>query len=253
MERIFSLIAKFFESIIVSCFLNREEEELYLASKADKDKVEEKNTVAAKEDIKQEEKVAHQKRYLWLLDNGHGETTPGKRSPIFDDGRQLFEYEFNRAVVARIKKRLDEIGVAYVDLVPTDDDVSLGDRVALAAACDDQGLDNKVYVSVHGNAATDDWSSANGIETFCYPGSTTGHRLGDVFQKHLIDQTGWRDRGVKEAKFYVLRKTTMPAILTENGFFSNQQQCEQMLSAEYRDKIAEAHVQAILEIEKDGI
>ncbi|MEC8307021.1 MAG: hypothetical protein VXZ72_04150, partial [Chlamydiota bacterium] len=129
MERIFSLIAKFFESIIVSFFLNREEEELYLASKASKDKVEEKNTTAAKEDIKQEEKVTHQKRYLWLLDNGHGETTPGKRSPIFDDGRQLFEYEFNRAVVARIKKRLDVLGVAYVDLVPTDDDVSLGDRV----------------------------------------------------------------------------------------------------------------------------
>ena len=93
----------------------------------------------------------------------------------------------------------------------------------------------------------------SGVETFCYPGSTTGHRLGDVFQKHLIDQTGWRDRGVKEANFYVLRKTTMPAILTENGFFSNKQQCEQMLSAEYRDKIAEAHVQAILEIEKDSI
>ena len=50
----------------------------------------------------EEKKVTHQKRYLWLLDNGHGETTPGKRSPIFDDGRQLFEYEFNRAVVTRM-------------------------------------------------------------------------------------------------------------------------------------------------------
>ena len=199
-----------------------------------------------------EEKVVHQKKYLWLLDNGHGETTPGKRSPKFDNGTRMFEYEFNRAVVARIKDRLDEIGVAYLDLVPGDNDVSLGDRVALAKSCDDQGLE-KVYISVHGNAATDDWSSASGVETFCYPGSTTGHRLGDVFQKHLIDQTGWRDRGVKEANFYVLRKTTMPAILTENGFFSNKQQCEQMLSAEYRDKIAEAHVQAILEIEKDSI
>ena len=243
MERIFSLIVK---TILQALSSGKKPK---LVPKPEEKASEE----VAPESEPEEEKVAHQKRYLWLLDNGHGETTPGKRSPIFDDGRQLFEYEFNRAVVARIKKRLDEIGVAYVDLVPTDDDVSLGDRVALAAGCDDQGLDNKVYVSVHGNAATDDWSSANGIETFCYPGSTTGHRLGDVFQKHLIDQTGWRDRGVKEAKFYVLRKTTMPAILTENGFFSNQQQCEQMLSAEYRDKIAEAHVQAILEIEKDGI
>ena len=29
----------------------------------------------------EEKKVTHQKRYLWLLDNGHGDSTPGKRSP----------------------------------------------------------------------------------------------------------------------------------------------------------------------------
>ena len=242
MERIFSLIVKTILQALSSG--KKPEPELQPEEKAPEE--------SAPEPEPEEKKVTHQKKYLWLLDNGHGDTTPGKRSPKFDDGTQMFEYEFNRAVVARIKDRLDEIGVAYLDLVPGDNDVSLGDRVALAKSCDDQGLE-KVYISVHGNAATDDWSSASGIETFCYPGSTTGHRLGDVFQKHLIDQTGWRDRGVKESKFYVLRKTTMPAILTENGFFSNKQQCEQMLSAEYRDKIAEAHVQAILEIEKDGI
>ena len=214
MERIFSLIVKVILQAITS------------GSKTKAETPPEPEPEIKKEDPKpeplpaKEKKVTHQKKYLWLLDNGHGDTTPGKRSPKFDDGTQMFEYEF--------------------------------DRVALAKSCDDQGLE-KVYISVHGNAATDDWSSANGVETFCYPGSTTGHRLSDVFQKHLIDQTGWRDRGVKEANFYVLRKTTMPAILTENGFFSNKQQCEQMLSAEYRDKIAEAHVQAILEIEKDSI
>ena len=242
MERIFSLIVKTILQALSSG--KKPEPELQPEEKAPEE--------SAPEPEPEEKKVTHQKKYLWLLDNGHGDTTPGKRSPKFDDGTQMFEYEFNRAVVARIKDRLDEIGVAYLDLVPGDNDVSLGDRVALAKSCDDQGLE-KVYISVHGNAATDDWSSASGVETFCYPGSTTGHRLSDVFQKHLIDQTGWRDRGVKEANFYVLRKTTMPAILTENGFFSNKQQCEQMLSAEYRDKIAEAHVQAILEIEKDSI
>ena len=242
MERILSLIVKTILQALSSG--KKPEPELQPEEKAPEE--------SAPEPEPEEKKVTHQKKYLWLLDNGHGDTTPGKRSPKFDDGTQMFEYEFNRAVVARIKDRLDEIGVAYLDLVPGDNDVSLGDRVALAKSCDDQGLE-KVYISVHGNAATDDWSSASGVETFCYPGSTTGHRLSDVFQKHLIDQTGWRDRGVKEANFYVLRKTTMPAILTENGFFSNKQQCEQMLSAEYRDKIAEAHVQAILEIEKDSI
>ena len=36
-----------------------------------------------------------------LLDNGHGYDTPGKRSPIWPDGSQLFEWEFNRDIVSR--------------------------------------------------------------------------------------------------------------------------------------------------------
>lgn len=38
-----------------------------------------------------------------LLDNGHGYDTPGKRSPIWPDGSQLFEWEFNRDIVSRIE------------------------------------------------------------------------------------------------------------------------------------------------------
>jgi len=237
-ERIFSIIAKLFERF-ATLFLTNEEEKLYLDSKEIEEPAE-------------EVKVEHQKRYLWILDNGHGVETSGKRSPRFEDGRQLLEYEFNRAIVKRIIDRLDELGVAYLNLVPGENDVPLADRVALASTCDDKGL-GKVYVSVHGNAATDLWSIASGVETYHYPNSQTGISLATVFQKHIVQQTEWKDRGIKEAKFYVLRKTTMPAILTENGFFSNKAQCEQMLSMEYRDKVAEAHVQAILEIEKDGI
>ena len=238
MERIFSIIVKLFERFAI-LFLTNKEEELYLDSK----KIDEPE---------EEVKVEHQKRYLWLLDNGHGVETSGKRSPKFEDGRQLLEYEFNRAIVKKIINRLDELGVASLNLVPGEHDVPLSDRVSLAATCDDKDL-KKIYVSVHGNAATDLWSIASGVETYHYPNSQTGIALATVFQKHLVQQTGWKDRGIKEARFYVLRKTTMPAILTENGFFSNKTQCEQMLSIEYRDKVAEAHVQAILEIEKDRI
>ena len=33
-----------------------------------------------------------------ILDNGHGEETAGKRSPVWGDGSQLFEWEFNRDI-----------------------------------------------------------------------------------------------------------------------------------------------------------
>ena len=99
MERIFSLIVKTILQALSSG--KKPKPEPKLEEKAPEE--------VAPEPEPEEEKVTHQKRYLWLLDNGHGETTPGKRSPIFDDGRQLFEYEFNRAVVARMKKRLTRI------------------------------------------------------------------------------------------------------------------------------------------------
>ena len=41
-----------------------------------------------------------------ILDNGHGIETPGKRSPIWKDGTQLFEWEFNRDVVRHIASKL---------------------------------------------------------------------------------------------------------------------------------------------------
>jgi N-acetylmuramoyl-L-alanine amidase len=41
-------------------------------------------------------------KFLWILDNGHSKATPGKRSPKLEDGRQFFEYEFNRDIVKRL-------------------------------------------------------------------------------------------------------------------------------------------------------
>ena len=72
------------------------------------------------------------------------------------------------------------------------------------------------------------------------------------FQRNLIEATAWRDRKVKEAGFYVLKNTKMPAILTENGFYSNQEECLKLLSPEWRDKIAAAHLRAMQEIEVLG-
>ena len=60
-----------------------------------------------------------------LLDNGHGYDTPGKRSPIWPDGSQLFEWEFNRDIVSRIEILLKKAGISCVRLVPEKEDISL--------------------------------------------------------------------------------------------------------------------------------
>ena len=187
-------------------------------------------------------------KYCWILDNGHGVDTAGKRSSVLPDGRQLLEYEFNRAVVNSLAALLNNAGFSYHILVPELVDVSLAERVNRANALSGQP---RRLISIHGNSAVNElvWHSATGIETFHYPGSQTGAELAEVFQRHLIAGTKWRNRGVKTDKFYILRHSNMPAILTENGFYSNLNECTCMLDNEWRDVIALAHFNAIAEIE----
>ena len=202
----------------------------------------------------------HNARYLWCLDNGHGRLTRGKRSPLFADRKtRFYEYEFNRDIVARIVAKLDEIGVKYFVTVP-EVDVDNFLEVRVNRANEKRSILPKIFVSVHSNAAparsANDWTSVTGIETWHFHGSKKGQKIAGVFQKHLLAKTGWRNRHLKSRpnrQFYVLRKTRMPAILTENGFYNNKQQVAELMKPIIRQKIADAHVAAILELEKKGI
>ena len=85
-----------------------------------------------------------------LIDNGHGKTTPGKRSP---DGRFL-EYIFNRTIARQIVADLADRGYDAELLVPEDDDIPLVERCSRAnAIVSREGTDNVILVSIHTNAS----------------------------------------------------------------------------------------------------
>lgn len=201
-------------------------------------------------------------RYLWCLDNGHGILTAGKRSPFFADGKTQFrEYEFNRDIVAKIMESLDKVGIEYYNVVP---EVEIGDFLEGRVRRANTKVSSipKIYLSIHSNAgpaaSPNDWTpnQVKGIETWFFHGSKKGQKVASIFQKHLIEETGWTSRGLKSRKnsqFYVLRKTRMVAILTENGFYNNRVQVQELMKDEVRQAIANAHVQAILEIERDDL
>lgn len=203
----------------------------------------------------------HRVRYLWCIDNGHGALTRGKRSPVLEDGRQLLEYEFNRDVASRIFTRLDQIGIAYFEVVP---EVQVGnflkERVRrvnhLSSALP------KLLVSIHANAgpaaSLQDYTGdgIRGIETWFFHRSTKGRNMAAIFQRHLIKRTGLKNRHLRSkvrGQFYVLRASRMPAILTENGFYNNRIELPLMLTDAFRQQVADAHVSAILEIEASGL
>lgn len=193
---------------------------------------------------------------LILLDNGHGSLidgtyqTSGKRSPKWGDGSQLFEGEFNRAIVNRIIEQLASSAIPFVNIAPEYRDVSLATRVKRA----NKYGKNTFYLSIHSNAGR-----GTGSEIFTSPGHTMSDTyatiFGKSFQKEFPNErlrTDWSDGDLdKEARFFVLRKTIMPAILTENFFMDTERECKEFLMTRTgRDRIAHYHVEAIKKIIK---
>lgn len=197
-----------------------------------------------------------QQRFCWILDNGHGKLTRGKRSPKMSDGRQLMEYEFNRAIVKLIAEELDRLCIANIILVP---EVMIGNFVkgrterANEYAKKISRLPTKL-LSIHANAVGynnlgDGWSDVHGIETLHYP-SKGSAQMAEVFQRHLITATNWKDRGLKPRKnLFLLRESIMSAVMTESGFMTHPEQSRELLDPHTRKIIAMAHVEAIKEIE----
>lgn len=171
------------------------------------------------------------------IDDGHGMETAGKRTPAFSDGSVMRENEFNRAVVSYLHDELIRNGFSVVLTAPEDCDTSLSTRVDRA---NDAHAD--YFVSVHANAFGNGWNDANGVESFVHAlndAKTTS--LARCVQHELVRETGLRDRGVKEnPTLYVLRKTTMPAVLCECGFMTNVIEAKLLKSDAYRKKCAVA-------------
>jgi N-acetylmuramoyl-L-alanine amidase len=206
-------------------------------------------------------------KYCWCIDPGHGPLTQGKKSPIFRAswwkiGSRFFEFEFNRDIASRLCKMLSEAGVEYMVTVPLDPKWPIGDalkfRVDQANA--HKSENQKIFLSIHSNAGPtevqDAWSNAHGVETWFFHGSKIGAKLATIFNDHIVKATLLKDRGIKskeDKQFYVLRKTSMLAILTENGFYNNRQEVEQLMQDGFRQTIAKAHFDAIMEVESKGV
>ena len=205
--------------------------------------------------------------YTWILDNGHGGMiggvyqTYGKRSPIWEDGSQLFEGVSNRDFVSGICDVLEKYNISYIRLVHTERDTPLDVRTDLANLLYDieRKRSNKkmIFISIHSDA----WKTkrANGWSVFTSPGKTHSDIIAQYFAdkfKHIFPTERLREDRRDgdsdfEARFWVLRKTKMPAILTENFFMTNPRECKKILmNKEGRRLIIKLHFEAIMEIDR---
>ena len=204
--------------------------------------------------------------YLWILDNGHGGIidgvyqTSGKRSPVWPDGQILYEGEFNRAIVDRLVKLCESNGIDHVNLVDTQQDVPLSDRTSKANQIAKSSDKPCIYVSIHANGFSEE--QANGWSVYTSIGETKSDKIATVlFEKAAREFKGeymrsdkYSDGDVdKEANFWVLAHTTMPAILSENFFMTNSDNCHKyLLSEDGRDRVAKIHFEMIQQIENEN-
>lgn len=187
-----------------------------------------------------------------LLDNGHGENTPGKRSP---DG--IFcEYKYAREIAQDIERELRTKGYDVERIVKEAIDVPLAERVRrVNEICGKLGASNVVLVSVHCNASKNgEWGTARGWSAYTSKGKTksdelatmmyveAGHNFaGQTIRKEFSDgDPDW------EESFYMLTKTKCAAVLTENFFMDNQKDVSYLLSLEGRTQIVRTHVDALI-------
>lgn len=198
-------------------------------------------------------------RGLIFYDPGHTAQTRTNRSPAFDDGSYLFEYEAVRRIGSAAVDLWRSSGYKVVDTSPP---VAGPENFQHRKRVENEGYRKAESVglpvwffSLHTNAIgpfPPVWRpDARGIEVFYYPGNERSRAAAKIIAQHLHDVTGFRLRwedGTKEAKFFVLRETMSPANLIEFGFHTNPTEAEFLRSEAAAPILSAALVTATDEI-----
>lgn len=190
-----------------------------------------------------------------MLDPGHGGNDIGAVG-----GRGLYEKRVVLDIAKRVRSNLRGSGITVRMTRETDMNLSLAARSEMA-----RKWNADLFVSIHCNAARD--PRAEGIETYVLPAagfsSTAGNMnkrffpgnthdrasmlLAYYVHRELLKQTDGADRGIRRARFDVLKEAPCPAILVECGFLSNAAEERKLLTRKYRESVAEGIAEGIRE------
>jgi N-acetylmuramoyl-L-alanine amidase len=171
-----------------------------------------------------------------VIDPGHGGGDPGA---VGINGLQ--EKVIVLSVGSQVAEQLRRRGINAVLTRSNDQEIDLAPRVATA-----EGARADIFVSIHANSISLSRPDINGIESYYYA-SSKGYRLARSIHNSILSNINASDRGIRQARFYVVRRTSMPSVLIEIGFVTGSQDAARLSSATQRTKLAEAIVQGILD------
>lgn len=173
-------------------------------------------------------------RMVVVIDPGHGGRDPGA---IGIGGIQ--EKQINMTISNRVQQQLEAAGVTVLMTRTGDQWVDLDARAQYANRA---GAD--VFVSIHANAISMSRPEVNGLETYYL---SSGERLARTIHTNILRNVSMRDRGVRQARFYVLRHTSMPAVLVETGFVTGAEDAARFRNPAAVNQIADGIARGILE------
>lgn len=192
------------------------------------------------------------KKKIIALDAGHGMKTAGKRCMKSIDPHETREWYLNDRIADRAQELLStyDCAVIRVDDTTGAKDIPLSTRVNTA-----NNAKADMYISIHHNAGI---SGRSGGGTVVYYYSGKDERR--VQAMHLYDSitartglTGNRSSKVIKNGFYVIKNTTMPAFLIENGFMDSTHDTPIILTQAHAEKTAQGILNflvACLKLEK---
>jgi N-acetylmuramoyl-L-alanine amidase len=189
-----------------------------------------------------------------LIDPGHGAETKGKSSP---DGT-LKEYAWARDMAKRIESKLIALGYDAQRIVTEENDIPINTRIKrVNTICKSEGASNVLLLSIHNNASGGgQWMNARGFSAFVSKNASSNSKK---FAALLTDEGVARNlmgnRSIPAGKYWtwswttsdigILKGTNCPAVLTENLFMDNKEDCAYLLSDDGKETLADLHVKAI--------
>lgn len=172
-------------------------------------------------------------RSVVVIDPGHGGRDPGA---VGIGGIQ--EKEIVLDISFQVARLLEQQGVQTVMSRTDDSEIDLEPRVSLA-----ERINATLFVSIHANAINMSRPDISGIETYYFD---SGLDLARTIHASILEGTGATDRRVRQARFYVLRKTSMPSVLLEVGFVTGAEDAARLSDPAYRSQMAASIARGIL-------
>lgn len=192
--------------------------------------------------------VSHlEQSHIVMLDPGHGGYDPGTTTK-----QGVYEKTINLQIAQKVKEMLSPSGIEVfltreedIDYVPdgvkgktTKKQIDLNRRIDMA-----KEANANVFVSLHVNATATGQES--GSETFYHYESESGKRLAELIQQEMIKIPGMNRRIAKPGDFYIIKNTSMPAVIVEVGYLSSLKEQKKLQESWYQEQLARAIAKGI--------